>query len=881
MHSLEVGVHELLARTLKSGGISFEFVPRNRGLLGTAAHNAIASRRREGYVREYPIRHEAVIECAHYESQPVKLVVRGRIDGLIEGQSLVAAHSAQPGVISIEEIKSTYRPLPTIDSHMEFRHTAQLQLYHHFMCVNRADALIIPHLTYVNLVSLEERSFEMIWSPDESAVFFDTLAQKLVREELEQLTWVACRDKSIHNLVFPFSDTRPGQMELVEEVSTAIAQGRDLLAEAPTGIGKTIGTIFPAVKGLAGLAGQERQAGQADQAENADQAEYADQEAQAGQADQAVQAGQAAQAGQAECMDQTSPDVASGKYYSRILFLTAKSAGVEIALRTVQQLRLAGLRLRTLQIAAKTKMCPLSGPEKPDCDERFCPYAVAFYDKAAALRADLLAHDVLTCQAIYDAGLKAMACPFELSLELALFADFIICDYNYAFDPSVALRRFFSPGMPADSLFLVDEAHNLISRGRAMYSSEITEKTLLCLGELAVMSNDSREAVGNTCKHLHFCIGKMLEQFCIWRATMDAENSSAIRISGVPRDFMLWLNSAADITAEILMEMPRGQNRSSLLDVYFGLVGFAYIASIITSDFAVFVDGGHTEPRLKVLCLNPGHALRERVTHSHASIFFSATLTPLRYYKELLGLREGCRHIVLASPFPRENRLYIHVPGVSTKYSRRDETRPSVARVILEMAVARTGNYLAFFPSYEYLGAVWAEMMLIKPNAVDIHVQRQNLDSVGQEEFLAKVTQTSPSGSSNLGLAVMGGLFGEGIDLEGERLVGTAIVGPGLPAINIENELIREYFDEKNNEGFIYAYAIPGLVKVIQAAGRVFRSPSDVGVVILMDDRFTQEPYLSLLPEDWGAGSEGWSTSLYMRVLEDFWHSADNLRDEL
>ncbi|MHB9022598.1 MAG: ATP-dependent DNA helicase [Armatimonadota bacterium] len=786
MQTIELGVRDFLNLALKAGGLTAEFAPRNRAAEGIATHVSATGKRPAGYQREVFVRHTFTWES-------FTLVISGRIDGvLLDGDEVM-----------VEEIKSTYLPLESLDPEGNAFHVAQLKLYHYFESKRRPGVRLAPVLTYVNPLTLEERSFRMEWAVADSRRFFEELAICFLQRELERRRWRSVRNAGLKGLHFPFPSLRPGQVELVETVDQAIAGQQDLLVEAATGIGKTMGVLFPALRRL------------------------------------------------------------NGKGYSRIFYLTAKSAGVEIVRKTIATLREQGMRLRVLYLQAKERCCPLTGDGRPDCSEEDCPYALDFYTKAERVIPGLLQQEELTPELIANAAKQETLCPFELALELSLDADLIVCDYNYVFDPAVYLRRFFAQGLPNDNLFLIDEAHNLVPRSREMYSATLEEETLASLHEM----------VGKGRKGLDVCLNRLRELFGKWREDAEWEGARALRLPELPEEVAPLVEGVLDYTGDILARMPKGEERSALLELYFDLIDFNRIAAEVTSEYAVYAHMGRKYGKLRLLCLHPGPKLRARLERCRAAVLFSATLSPEQYFAELLGVRDGYRFLPLESPFPRENRLYLHVPDVSTRFVAREETKPTVAQVILDVARARVGNYLAFFPSYKYLGTVAAEITLARADDLTVHVQRQGLNLAQQADFLREVC--TPGGErSKIGLAVMGGLFGEAIDLPGEQLVGTIIVGPGLPGVNAETDLIREYFDETHaDEGFFYAYIIPGMIRVIQAAGRVFRTPQDRGVVILMDDRFLEEPYRDLLPEDWGGGDRDFSTREYRAVLGEFWGS--------
>ena len=789
MYVIELGVREFLDLTLKSGGLSADFMPRARAAAGIAAHGNVTANRPPAYQREVPCR-------ISYDWKGYRLIVNGRIDGILAGDT----HT------SVEEIKSTYQPLSSLDAHRHPFYLAQLRLYHHYICQSRPGVSVVPQLTFVHPITHVERTFTLEWSAQSSAEFFHGLAQAFLEKELAKRRWHRTRDASIRELNFPFASPRQGQVALIGTVEQALHAHIDALVEAATGIGKTMGVLYPAIQHLGRRNG---------------------------------------------C--------------ARLFYLTAKSAGAEAARNAISALRAQGLRIRVLYLQAKDRCCPFPTDTRPECDEHYCPYADDFYTRVASLLPELLAEEELTAELIASAAHAHQLCPFELALELALEADIVVCDYNYAFDPAVYLRRFFSPNMPNAQLFLVDEAHNLVPRSREMYSAWLDEAIICRL----------MEEYGREREALHYCLQQVLNLFAGWRMTAELESLNGVHLDALPPALPSLLDGALEIMGDMLVNLPRGPRRQTLLDAYFALNRFARTAETMTQDYAVYVVADERLLRLRLLCLHPGPLLRQRLERSQSTIFFSATLSPSRYFRELLGAREGCLRLDLPCPFPREHRLYLHIPELSTRYVAREQTRPTVAQAIADVVRARRGNYLAFFPSYAYQGMVWAELQLLKPEGMRIFAQKPSMTLDQQGEFLLQVT-TVEENRSHLGLAVMGGLFGEAVDMPGEQLIGAIIVGPGLPAVSMETELIREYFDvERHGEGFYYAFTVPGMIRVVQAAGRVFRAPQDRGVVVLMDDRFLQEPYRELLPPDWRADDPDFSQHHFRETLAVFWAEED------
>lgn len=756
----------------------------SRAQEGITGHQLLASTRPEGYQSEVPIEYE-------YEWENLRLTVHGRIDCLIPTDT---------GII-VEEIKTTYLPVNELNDIPYSLHRAQIQIYLYFVMSRNPQKEVTGRLTYLNLETLEEKTFPVTVSIKEARDGFESLAHQYLIHQLENLNWMETRNLSLEKLSFPFSQLRPGQDELMEAVTEALQSEQDLFIEAATGIGKTISVLFPALKQLA-----------------------------------------------------------SNGRFRRIFFLTAKTAGKEILRKTLLNLMENGLRLRTVFIEAKDRVCLSSGSR---CDS--CPYAANYYSKVEAVLPRLLSLELITPELIVNLAQPEMLCPFELSLDLSLHADLIIGDYNYLFDPGVYLRRFFLSSRNRDSIFLIDEAHNLVNRGREMYSASLSQADLkhwtLQLGTI-----DPKLAEYGR---------KILGIFDDYHQELKETNQQSLLLPSLNPILEPALEQWSALLEKALRQTTLSIPRDQILTIYFELIEFIRVIPLLNQNYAIYLKSEDRNLTLKILCLNPGPLLRKRLDKGRSAIFFSATLSPHEYFHELLGGKEDALQVRLPSPFPKEIRLYLHVPGIDTRYRARSNSLSRLVECIETTVRSHFGNYLAFFPSYAYLQMVFPILRQQLNGQALVYAQLPGMAKGAKEQFLANLFQKHTN-QSKLGLAVLGGSFGEGIDLPGEKLIGVIIVGPGLPMVNEEQELIRLYFDERNNSGFYYAYLIPGLIKVIQAAGRVFRTPEDTGVVILVDDRFGDERYQELLPPDWFLTGRSFSEPDYQEALKSFWGAASN-----
>lgn len=803
---IKISVRDLLEIIFNPKDLNTSFFPATRGQEGSEGHHFLTAQRPPGY------RSEVSVEFS-YETSEYRLIVRGRIDGVLESET---------GVL-VEEIKTTYTPVSDLYPGQYPIHEAQLKLYLYFMMAQNPELEVTGRLTYLNLDDLNERSFPYAVSPAEGAEFFLSLAEGFLAHQRNYDSWRRIRNDSLAGLWFPFSDPRPGQTELMEMVTLALEQERDLFAEAATGIGKTIAVLYPALKRLA-----------------------------------------------------------ESNRFNQIFFLTAKTAGKEILKKTLLTVTKQGLRLRTVFIEAKGRVCLVPGAK---CHPLHCIYARDYYVKSKSIIPAILENEMMAPELIMEYARQELACPFELSLDLALHADLIVCDYNYVFDPGVFLRRFFVNSRRKDFLFLVDEAHNLVPRGREMYSATLFQRELL---QIKIEIGINHEKINSACHALETF-------FQGWLHEMREERRPGLLLSHLPDLFLPALERLVALMELFLKQNLAPKIRERVQDFYFNLTAFTRITSLVNGDYAIYVKqdeksgqsqhasgSGAAAPEnnpewihLRLFCLNPGPFLRQRLDQGRVAVFFSATLSPSDYFRELLGGSPDSFNLRLTSPFPQETRLYFQVPGIDTRYRLRSSSAGMLAQCIAELVTVHTGNYLIFFPSYAYLQVILPLLKPLLAGKAALYLQSPSMNESQKQEFLRRISDTKTAmvtGRSNAGLAVLGGIFGEGIDLPGEQLVGVMIIGPGLPVVSDEQELIRMYFEERKGQGFLFAYLIPGLIRVIQAAGRVFRTPDDKGVVVMVDDRFLNEEYQELLPPDWFMPGRPFSIPGYQQALQEFWN---------
>ena len=725
-------------------------------LKGSRLHRKIQKQMGSHYQPEVSLKKDT-------EYDDLILRVEGRADGIF----------LQDEQFCIDEIKGVYK---------------KLELMEEPVLVHRAQALCYAWI-YLDAHDLEKIDIQMTYAHLDTEVikrFRETLTRAELKQWYEELTdsyhkwlayqieWRKKRNESMENLEFPFA-YRKGQRKMVSGIYHAISKKEQIFIQAPTGVGKTMSAVFPAVRAI----GQ----------------------------------------GMAET----------------VFYLTARTITRTVAQDAFEILRDRGLLFKVITITAKEKLCFC---DKPECDPEKCPYAKGHYD-----RINDAVYELWTTEQSFDRetllrhAQKWQVCPFEMSLDLAVWMDGVICDYNYVFDPNVCLKRFFGENVSGNYLFLIDEAHNLVDRGREMYSASI------CLNDVI----ETRKFVKPYSQKLWKKLGKVkkqmeeLRQNCgEWKVE---ENAGVLPIS------LLSVQGELD---QFLEESPAQEVVDGILDFYFEVRDFLNISELVDDNYVVYTafdENGRFY--MKLFCVNPAENLQKCLDKGNSTVFFSATLLPLQYYRKMLSTRSENFGMYVESPFEQKKRCLMICRDVSSKYTRRDyEEYRKIAEYIARMSWQKKGNYMVFFPSYRLMEDVYQvyqdEFSVSWVRCISQHASMTELE---REEFLEEFTEETEE--TLVGFCVMGGIFSEGIDLIGDRLIGAAVVGTGLPQVNCEREILKGYYDEKGEQGFDYAYRYPGMNKVLQAAGRVIRTKEDTGAILLMDERFLNRDYRNLFPREW------------------------------
>jgi len=798
---VSIAVRELVEFIMQEGDISPGTPVLQRFQDGIKGHKKIQDSRGEGYRQEVSL-------SATAESPRTRLTVQGRADGIEE----------TPSGWIIEEIKTTDMEIGEISEDRFPSHWAQARIYGYIWCRDRELESLTLRLTY-----LSNRggtiSFDKTESAADADAFFTFLTSAYL-DWLESFSFtVTGKREAVRKLEFPFREYRPGQRQMAVEVFRTIRDGKVLFAEAPTGTGKTMGALFPAVKAL------------------------------------------------------------SEGLTDKIFYLTARTVGRIVAEETLAVLADRGMSLSWVSLTAKGSICFLLDDKggHPPCDPEYCRYARGYYSKIRDVLKEIVRHQGITREVIEEYAEKHQVCPFELSLDASLWVDIIIGDVNYVFDPRAALKRYFQ-GKKKNYTLLIDEAHNLIDRGRTMFSAEICKETILSL----------KKGMKTSSPALYKLLDRINRTLIEMRRPLQEKKKSAAGGSSrdelyttgreKPQELIDCIRECQKSMESMLRWKSRQGMSPEMIDLYYEFSAFVRVSEQYGEDYRTILYYRGREFRVRLYCLDPSRQIDQVLKKQGGTVFFSATLSPVSYYHDLL-VREKADILQLPSPYG-DHQLFLGIdPGISTRYRDREGGYGPIAERILRFTELHRGNYLIFFPSYSFLERVFEECVRrIAGREEEFPPLIRQFPGMGEEErreFLSRFREPSEDHTGLTAFAVLGGLFGEGIDLRGEALSGAVIIGVGLPGIGAETTLIKEYFDEKDGSGFEHALMYPGVNKVVQAAGRVIRTESDRGAVLLIGERYSRKGYKRCLPGHWShartAGFEHLcrSASLFWREQGD------------
>lgn len=854
---VRISVRNLVEFILRSGDIDNRRsgAADNAMQEGSRLHRLIQKRMGADYEPEVFLRY--VYETEHYP-----IVVEGRADGII---------TAQSGEVTVDEIKTTWKDVSRMKEPVPV-HLAQARVYAAIYGLQHDREDMRIRMSYCNVDTEELQYFyEEHTTEWLKQWFFDLLLQYRKWADYEY-EWKQKRQESIKALVFPFT-YREGQKDLAAYVYQTIYHKKKLFIEAPTGVGKTISTIFPTVKAMG-----------------------------------------------------------SGMI-DKIFYLTAKTITRTVAENTFSLLRERGLQFKSVILTAKDKICFM---EETECNSEYCSYAKGHYDRINAAVYDLLMHESsFSREVIEEYAEKHHVCPFEFCLDMSLFADGVIGDYNYVFDPHVYLKRFFGEGASGSYAFLVDEAHNLLERGREMYSASLYKEAFLELKREIKETREQRRgkkflsatvavsepesdfdgadideadmlsyqlngtepvnktelrvsSFGHNSRIIEFApkLEKQLEK-CNKELLAMKRECEELQVMETIDSFVQSLIRLHDTIDKYLDENDDNPIRKKILDFFFEISHFLDIYERVDDNYVVYTQMGEGF-LLKLFCVNPSVNLQECMARGRSTILFSATLLPIQYYKKLLGGTPEDYEVYAKSVFQPDKRALYVGNDVTSKYTRRSSAEfYRIAQYIHEIVRMRHGNYMVFFPSYHFMEQVY---VCYSENFLDEEteciVQDGSMREADREAFLARFEgnpdcdfgvirmeiETEEDCKNLIGFCVMGGIFSEGIDLKHDSLIGVIIVGTGLPQVCSERELLKQFFDERGENGFDYAYRFPGMNKVLQAAGRVIRTSEDVGIIALLDERFLQYAYRQLFPREWD-NLEVVTVDTVAKRVEWFWNS--------
>lgn len=797
--------------TLSVGELcSYAFMPRDldlrhprshspqRAELGADVHRRLQAEAGALYTPEVSLTHTVFYHGLHYE-------LGGRADGIISGEAL-----------TVDEIKTV--KARAMNQAPDPRHEAQLKCYAYFLCVQRELEEIRGRLTYYCVDDGRIRYVTTVYRREDLRLFLEELLSRI--EYRAQI--LAERERELRpsaaSARFPFSSVREGQDILIKECYRDIRAGKRLFAEAPTGIGKTVSTLYPAVRAL------------------------------------------------------------GEGHVDKIFYLTAKAAVRREAFATASAIFSSGAHLRTVVLSARDQLCKNSAAKNDPtgishhCNPLDCPLAKGFYERCGNAVCELLSSQSgYSRQTVEHFAERFSICPYEFQLELSEFCDILICDYNYVFDPRIYLRRYFSDEVAGTfrPVLLVDEAHNLADRARVMYSASLSSEDVRPLWGMLPEDDPLRnrlEGISITMQGFRRLCKDSIEK--------DSEGiERGYYINHSPMENFHILVEQVRLCLDGWIRAHRGEEGELLAtELSSKLKHFSVIAEHYDRSFLTFIELEGDRRVIRLLCLDPASVLDARLSRAHAAVLFSATLTPIDYFADILGGGKQAIKLSLPSPFDRENLYLCAVTGISTRYEDREKSYRKLVSVIAATASGRKGNYIVYFPSYDYMEHVFGAFSQKYPEILTVR-QTKGMSSAEREAFLDAFLE---DGKLRIGFCVLGGSFSEGVDLPGKRLIGTIIVGTGLSAISNEGNILCEHYEATRERGFDYAYVYPGMNRVLQAAGRVIRRDEDRGVVVLVDDRYAEPRQQMLFPDHWSHIEYARNASELAENVRVFWKTFEN-----
>ncbi|MCJ0572684.1 ATP-dependent DNA helicase [Enterococcus cecorum] len=776
MQSKKVSVRELVAFVHNEESIDNRKQSNHTALEGSKIHRKLQQSMDENYQSEVSLK-------TVYQGKQFDIQLEGRCDGIWQKENQIIIDEIKTGEHTFEQLEDA-----TLQLFM-----AQAKIYAYIYALQEKLEEVVVMVRYFCTQDEKIDEYQNQYSFDELNDYYQETMKEYEKWLIFLDKYRQNRQKKLQALQFPYNNYRKGQRELSIAVYRTLSQEKCLFMEAPTGTGKTLSTLFPALKAM-------------------------------GEFNQ-----------------------------GRIFYLTAKTITRQVALDTMKLFEEQQSEIKTIEISAKEKICFMN---ECKCNPDYCPFAKNYYQKQKLAIWDLLNNGhFYSREQISEVAKKYECCPFELSLDLSLYSDVIVCDYNYLFDPQVYLKRFFELE-ETDSYFLVDEGHNLISRAREMYSKALSLQLIKDFKKLLPKHHRKHHKILQ--QFIEYCeeSRKLLKDrdYLFQKELPDKLIDLGYRWSEYFRDFLL----------ELKDEIP-----TWLQNLYFDLMSFLKISEYYDDHFSFLVELVNHELQFKIFCLDPAHFIKQKLDFGKGSVLFSATLSPVQYYQNLLVGYTDDLTFRQSSPFNQNQFQVLVADYLPMTYKYRSQVVDSLCELIKKATDIKAGNYFCFFPSFSYMEEVYQRYIQLYPEA-EVLIQSRELKDVEKEAFLANFQAQNEQ--VVLGFCVLGGVFSEGIDLKKNRLIGSIIVSVGLPQISKEQEELKKYFDEKNQQGFYYIYQLPGFNKMMQAAGRVIRTEEDRGVILLIDQRFSRKDYMQLYPSHWSKGVVVHDLSSMLNQLKQFWY---------
>ena len=776
MQSKKVSVRELVAFVHNEESIDNRKQSNHTALEGSKIHRKLQQSMDENYQSEVSLK-------TVYQGKQFDIQLEGRCDGIWQKENQIIIDEIKTGEHTFEQLEDA-----TLQLFM-----AQAKIYAYIYALQEKLEEVVVMVRYFCTQDEKIDEYQNQYSFDELNNYYQETMKEYEKWLIFLDKYRQNRQKKLQALQFPYNNYRKGQRELSIAVYRTLSQEKCLFMEAPTGTGKTLSTLFPALKAM-------------------------------------------------------------GEYnQGRIFYLTAKTITRQVALDTMKLFEEQQSEIKTIEISAKEKICFMN---ECKCNPDYCPFAKNYYQKQKLAIWDLLNNGhFYSREQISEVAKKYECCPFELSLDLSLYSDVIVCDYNYLFDPQVYLKRFFELE-ETDSYFLVDEGHNLISRAREMYSKALSLQLIKDFKKLLPKHHRKHHKILQ--QFIEYCeeSRKLLkdQDYLFQKELPDKLIDLGYRWSEYFRDFLL----------ELKDEIP-----TWLQNLYFDLMSFLKISEYYDDHFTFLVELVNHELQFKIFCLDPAQFIKQKLDFGKGSVLFSATLSPVQYYQNLLVGHTDDLTFRQSSPFNQNQFQVLVADYLPMTYKYRSQVVDSLCELIKKATDIKAGNYFCFFPSFSYMEEVYQRYIQLYPEA-EVLIQSRELKDVEKEAFLANFQAQNEQ--VVLGFCVLGGVFSEGIDLKKNRLIGSIIVSVGLPQISKEQEELKNYFDEKNQQGFYYIYQLPGFNKIMQAAGRVIRTEEDRGVILLIDQRFSRKDYMQLYPTHWSKGVVVHDLNSMLNQLKQFWH---------